>query len=86
MQKQSQNDYLFTTTSTSAAKYFNRFTGIFFLIFLVDHSPVASSLLIGDTAVFKDQQQVSISESILTLVTDVLLQDAGNAVTALDKH
>lgn len=58
----------------------------FFQIFLMDQSPVASTLLIRDTVIFKDQQQVSISESTWTLVTDVLLQEAGNVVTALDKH
>ena len=39
-----------------------------------------------DTDIFKDKQQVSISESTWTLVTDVLLHDAGNAVTAVGKH
>ncbi|XP_045023829.1 uncharacterized protein LOC123468593 [Daphnia magna] len=46
----------------------------------------STAIMIRDTVLFKDQPGISISESSWTIVADVLLQDAEEAIVIVEKH
>jgi hypothetical protein len=62
--------------------------GLIYLLLLGACSalPTKEGILIRDTVIFKQRPSISISESAWTIVTDVLLHDAENAIMAVEDH